>query len=188
MRKIICNFTLFGACLLFLVTQQAFAQCSNEDSIRIARSLSFRLELLDIDASRKALFWEAAFEHMEKLVALQSEFRMSNGDPAYTVAVCRETERISVIADDILSGGTGTGKLMLSPWKNHTPEEMFALHMRLIERCGEDFSGCETPEIAKLEMLRTGWFYDLQTGKLQYPAYVDKLTDYMQQALNNLEQ
>ena len=181
---LICALWLFAA-------GQSFARqtppCEDADLARKAYALEFREELLNMDSVRLALFKETTApmrEKIEQIVEARHNIRDGNLEDN-TSQLCRELDKINAAADDILSGGGGTGKLLLTPWKKHTPEEMVALHMELTELCGHDFSGCESQTSRRLNLQRERLFEGLQNGEMQYPVYLDKLTGNLQQAVDN---
>ena len=175
---------------LFAFTGGAAAGCSEEDAAnKLAHNLTFRQNLLERDQIKKTLFFEAAGSIVERLDKL--ERRMQSGETGKQETldlVCRDLDRMISIADDILSGGDGTGRYLLTPWKNHTPEEMFRLQLEYGKKCLEPGNAiCGAHVEKELEKETLSLLEMLQNGRIQYPAYVDGMTEALQKTLNNIK-
>ena len=159
------------------------SECSNDEPSRKYYSLEFRGELLAGNSLRQAIFNEAARPHYDRLNRLATG--LSREDPMHRELICSELDRLNATADDILSGGDGRGKPLLTPWKKHTPEEMVALRVELNKICGQNFENCHA-QGAELEAQNALLVQQLQSGAIQYPAFVDKTTDNLQRLLETV--
>ncbi len=182
---------LFLICASLLAfTGGAAAECSEEDAAnKLVHNLPFRQSLLERDQIKKTLFFEAAGPMIEKLDKLERRMQSGETDKQETLnLICRDLDRMISIADDILSGGDGTGRYLLTPWKNHTPEEMFRLQLEYGKKCLEPGNAiCGAHVEKELEKETLSLLEMLQNGRIQYPAYVDGMTEALQKTLNNIK-
>ncbi len=165
------------------------AGCSEKDAAnKLIYNLAFRQSLLESDQIKKTLFFDAAGPIIEQMDKLRRKAQADEGDKEETLGlICKDLDRMISIADDILSGGAGTGRQMLTPWKKHTPEEMFQLQLEYGEKClVPGNAGCSEHVGRKLEEEILNLLRMLKNGDIQYPAYVDGMTEALQKALNNI--
>ena len=166
------------------------AGCSEKDAAnKLIYNLAFRQSLLESDQIKKTLFFDAAGPIIEQMDKLRRKAQADEGDKEETLGlICKDLDRMISIADDILSGGDGTGRYLLTPWKNHTPEEMFRLQLEYGEKCLEPGKAICGAHVGKeLEKKTLSLLEMLQNGRIQYPAYVVGMTEALQKALNNIK-
>ncbi|MDL2284925.1 hypothetical protein LJC19_07280 [Oxalobacter sp. OttesenSCG-928-P03] len=120
---------LVVACLFSLGAQAACTQADLDE--RLSPALQYRLRCLD-GVGRLDVFRSAATPHTQRI----SEARIGSASPKQAVTIiCRETEALIAIADDVLTGGDGLGEIKKAPWRSVTPDDVLARRNEVMGRC-----------------------------------------------------
>lgn len=121
---------LLAAGMVFPLFVQA--NCTQADlDDRLYPALQYRLRCLD-GLGRLDVFRSAATPHSQRI----SEARIGQASPKQAVAViCRETEALIAIADDVLTGGDGMSEVKKSPWQGVTPDDVLKRRNEVMQLC-----------------------------------------------------
>ena len=187
--KLIPCFLLFAA-LFVLPASPLAAKCSEEDvSIKLFYSLGFRGELMEDDDMKSMMYQQAAMPHIAKLEELESNIQTDTGDRQNNIdQMCKELDSIIAVADDILTGGSGTGKRLLTPWKQYTPEDLIELQMEYEQICeNDDANQCYNEAAGQLEDERDNLTRMLEDGEIKYPAFVDRVCENLKKAIKSVK-
>lgn len=115
-----------------LLPLSGMAACTQEDvDNRLSPALQYRLRCLD-GVGRLDVFRAAATPHAQRI----SEARTGQAGAKEVLAVvCRETETLIAIADDVLTGGDGQSEVKKSPWRGVTPDDVLARRNEVMQLC-----------------------------------------------------
>lgn len=170
--------TILVVIMLFLLTGApvAFAQsqdCTSDDINFLESSLSFRGYLLMRSPEQGALFQETV------------ENNLPDPEEFTDTLLCMEYNKAIRIADDILAGGNGKGTKLLSPWKQHTPEDLFKIGLEMDTFCSQEGADdCNGEKFAKFSAKSDELFNKLENEEISAPAFVDASYKNIKEALD----
>ena len=182
-------FVKLGLMVMFSVLCQgaAFATCAEEDLQNKLEDVTFRQFLIGADEQKAQIFEQATALLLEPILQVdwrQQENINSSDKEQQLNSACATADKVNRIADDILAGGTGTGKKLLSPWKQYTPEEMVALMQELTTLCDNDpKERCAKEDFFKFSDAVDLLEQEFSEGKISAPAYVDGMSEQVKKAI-----
>ncbi len=185
-KQVITSLSL-AAMSSLLCAGAAFAKCSAEDLQNKLDDVTFRQFLIGADEQKTQLFEEATNSLLDPILdsgLSQQENANSSGNAQLLDSTCATVDKVNQIADDILAGGTGKGKKLLSPWKQHTPEDMVALMQELTALCDNDpKERCASEDFFKFSDAVELLEQEFNLGKISAPAYVDGMSEQVKKAI-----
>lgn len=168
MKRFFWMMLLAAGMVFSLPGQAACTQADLDEALYPA--LQYRLRCLD-GLGRLDVFRAAATPHSQQI----SEARIGNASPKQAVAViCRETQALIAIADDVLTGGDGTSDVKKSPWQGVTPDDVLKRRNEVMQLCKGKLA-CYQQAMADHEKEISALDGRARMGRLSAVQYIEQM-------------
>lgn len=168
MRRVFGTVLFLAAGLFPLWGQAACTQADLDD--RLYPALQYRLRCLD-GVGRLDVFRVAATPHSQRISAA----RMGQASAKQAVAViCKETQALITIADDVLTGGDGMSEVKKSPWQGVTPDDVLARRNEVMRLCKGRLA-CYQQAMADFEKEMGSLDGRVRMGRLSAVEYIGQM-------------
>lgn len=172
---------LFAASMVFPLLAQAACTQADLDE-RLYPALQYRLRCLD-GLGRLDVFRAAATPHSQRI----SQARIGQASAKQAVAViCRETEALIAIADDVLTGGDGVSEVKKSPWQGITPDDVLKRRNEVMQRCKGQLA-CYREAMADYEKEIGVLDGRARMGRISAVAYIEEMYALFGRALEAMK-
>lgn len=157
-----------------LLPASALAECTFETATTwMDRHLGIRMHALD-PIGKMAIYEKAAQAETQQLAQLRKKLKTQNPpDPQDINALCKTVKRLIAIADDVLAEGNGLSSPLKNPWKQQTPETLFAERERFILVCESEPEACNEEVTSSMDEKLHALNIDMRRGKTSAPDVVD---------------
>lgn len=151
-----------------------FAECTVETAEeQIERHLEIRIDALR-PLGKLETYKKVTLAEREKLALLRKNLKAQERDnPQDIDELCKTVDNLIAVADDLLAGGDGLSPPLKKPWKQHTPEALFAERDRLVDLCNKGLMICDGDEIEAMDEELHALDAAMKNGKMSAADAID---------------